>query len=289
MKQTILTVAVAILASLATFFVLNNETAHQQPIEKEQKAQSGYEYVAVTGTLRCAYATWPPYMMKDPNTGKLSGVAYDQMEQVAKFLEIKIDWTEEVGYGNYIEGLKTNRYDMMCATIWPDGSRTKNTTLTIPGLYSTTYTYVRIDESREFKSYEDINKDTVTIAALDGDVTYSLASNRFPKAKIHALPQTADGSTVLLAVATGKADVVIVDEGVFADFNKQNPGKLRKLENLGPAGVFSESYSVPLGDFQLKNMIDTALIYLTNSGITADILSRYKGSLYAPAPTYVNK
>lgn len=275
-------------AVLTGFFLVGLMSGYHQVLAAD-KVKNGFDSVAATGVLRCAYATWPPYMMKDPNTGVLSGVAYDQMEEVARFLDVKIDWVEEVGYGNYIEGLNTGRYDMMCATVWPDGPRAKNTTLTVPAYYSTIYPYVRGDEAREFASYADLNSADLTIAAVDGDVTYSLATSRFPEAKIHALPQMADGGAGLLAVATGKADIMFVDEGIFADFAQHNPGKLKQLDHLGPVGVFSESYSVPQGDFQLKNMIDTALVYLTNSGITADILSRYEGSLYAPAPLYVAK
>ncbi|NND65275.1 MAG: transporter substrate-binding domain-containing protein [Gammaproteobacteria bacterium] len=276
-------IVAALLASwLTTMFTSNSDSS----VSVESPKETAYERIVKTDTIRCAYAVWPPYMMVDANSGQLSGAAYDQMVEIAKYLELKLDWVEEVGYGNYIEGLNTGRYDMLCATVWPDGPRTRNTTLTIPGFFSTMYAFSRAGDVQTYQRFSDIDQASVTIAAVDGDATYSLARSRFPNAKVHALTQISEGNEVLLAVMSDKADIALVDEGVFLGFDRSNSGKLIKLAELGPIGVFSESYSVPLGDFQLKNMIDTALIYLTNSGITEEILNRYEGSLYPPAPTF---
>ncbi len=35
--------------------------------------QSTLDRVLASATIRCGYFTWPPYIAKDPNTGKLSG------------------------------------------------------------------------------------------------------------------------------------------------------------------------------------------------------------------------
>ena len=44
--------------------------------------ESTYERVIRTGEIRCAYAVYEPPLIKDPNTGKLSGIFYDVMEEV---------------------------------------------------------------------------------------------------------------------------------------------------------------------------------------------------------------
>ena len=47
------------------------------------------------------------------------------MNAIGKTLDLKIEWTEEVGWGNIGEGLKAGRYDMACVSMWPDAPKYK--------------------------------------------------------------------------------------------------------------------------------------------------------------------
>jgi hypothetical protein len=70
-----------------------------------------YDRVMKSQTIRCGYGLWSVYLHKDPNTGKMGGIYYDYMEALGKNLGLKIEWTEEVGWGDYIAGLKGDRFD----------------------------------------------------------------------------------------------------------------------------------------------------------------------------------
>ena len=71
-----------------------------------------------TGTLRCGYIVWQPYVMKDPNDKKLSGMSYDVFEAIAHNLGIKIEWTSEVLVGQQVASLDANKIDAVCGD-WP--------------------------------------------------------------------------------------------------------------------------------------------------------------------------
>lgn len=86
-------------------------------------ATSTYDRVISTGTIRCGYIPYPPGSFKDPNTGKLTGVFVETMEEAARRLDLKVQWTEEVGWATMIEGLQTNRYDMVCTPVWENATR----------------------------------------------------------------------------------------------------------------------------------------------------------------------
>ncbi|MDB5477939.1 MAG: amino acid transporter substrate-binding protein family, partial [Alphaproteobacteria bacterium] len=141
-RTILLAVIFSIFAAFLTVKMMVPETGI---VKNEAKKESVYDRVMRTGTLRCGYALSQPQMMKDPNTGKLSGVDYDVWEAIGKQLNVKIEWTEEVGWGNFIEGLRTSHYDAFCSNIWADYARTKLLTLTIPTIYSFVQTYVRAD------------------------------------------------------------------------------------------------------------------------------------------------
>lgn len=103
--------------SFLVFLVL----AHPAYAHKE----NAYERVMRTGELRCGYAMSPPNLEVDPNSGELTGLERDIWDEIGKELDLKILWTEEVGWGNYIEGLRTGRYDAFCNQAWPTPARLK--------------------------------------------------------------------------------------------------------------------------------------------------------------------
>src|SRR5688572_9830165 len=66
-------------------------------VEKPSKARpTVYERVAATKTLRAAYITYPPAVIRDPATGKLTGTFVETLERAADNLGWKVQWTEEV-------------------------------------------------------------------------------------------------------------------------------------------------------------------------------------------------
>ena len=76
-----------------------------------------------SGVIRAAYVSNPPSCIIDPNTGKVSGIFAEVIETIAKNAGLKLEWTEEVGFGSMIEGLAANRYDIVPCAIWPTASR----------------------------------------------------------------------------------------------------------------------------------------------------------------------
>ena len=110
--------------------------------------KSAYERINSSGKLRVGYIVVPPAVIKNPNTGQLSGIFVDTLQQAAKGLGLTIDWVEEVGWGTMIEGLDTNRYDLVCAQIWPNASRARKADFSKPLYYVGIGVYVRKGEKR---------------------------------------------------------------------------------------------------------------------------------------------
>lgn len=77
--------------------------------------ETAYDRIMKSGEIRCGYAISPPAMVQDPNTGEISGMDYDIWQEIGKELGVKIVWPEEAGWGNYITGLNSGRYDAFCS------------------------------------------------------------------------------------------------------------------------------------------------------------------------------
>jgi polar amino acid transport system substrate-binding protein len=170
------------------------------PVFAADQKESAYDRVVRTGTIRCGYGISPPALVQDPNTKVVSGLDYDIWQEIGRELGLKIEFTEEAGWGNFIEGLRSHRYDAFCSEMWADPGRAKFLSLSIPVMYSSLYIYARADDTRFDGNLERVNAPDVTIPAIEGDVSVALAQNRFPNAKIFYLPQTGTVSDILLAI-----------------------------------------------------------------------------------------
>lgn len=241
-----------------------------------QAAETTYDRVMASKTIRCGYFTWPPYITKDANTGKLSGINYDIMEAIGKNLGLKIEWVAEIGVGDVVAGLETNKADVMCATVWPNAARTQNLTLTKPTFYSIAYAFVRADDKRFDGDLGKANKKDIKVSGIDGDITADLAIEKLPNATPAFLPQTASGSEILLQLMTKKADIALVDEGMVNDFMKSNPGTLRKVANVAPTRIFGEHLPVRRGEYHLRDMLDVSIQQLINDGLMDELVNKYR-------------
>ena len=251
------------------------------------------ERVLKTGTIRCGYFTWPPYITKDPNTGKLSGINYDIMEAIGKNLGLKIDWAAEVGVGDVVAALNTNKFDVMCATVWPSPGRTQNLTLSLPAFYNVAFAYVRKDDKRFDGDLMKANTKEIKVSGIDGNYSQDLSKEKLPNATQSMLAQTASGSEILLQVMSKKADIVFSDAGMVNDFMKNNPDALRQVAGIGPVRYYGEALSVKRGEFQLKNMLDTSIMQLTNDGVIGAMVEKYRkeyqSTFYAPSKSFEAK
>lgn len=249
--------------------------------------QKVFDRVVANNVIRCGYATWPPAMIKDDKTGALSGVNYDVMEAVGRELNLRIEWVEEVSFGNYLDGLNADRYDVFCSTTWPDPAQIRLQTYTRPYFFSPTFAYVRVNDDRFDGDLDLINSPDVVIAVIDGDSSSTSARIDYPMAKAYALPAMSKADGLFHAVANKKADILFTDEGNFRSFDKENPGLLRAVKDVPTARVYGEFMAVKYGETELRDMIDVALSGLINSGKIATIIGRYDEESYLlPQPDF---
>jgi len=251
--------------------------------------QSAYQRIISSGKIRCGYVTYVPGCIKDPNSGKLSGMMVDIVNELGKSLGLQVEWSEEVGWGSMIEGLNTGRYDIVGSGVWANATRGKVCGSTVPLFYSGLHAYVRNDDHRFDHHLEAINSNSVRIATTDGEMAAIIAKADFPQAQELALPQLSDLSQLLINVETKKADVTFQENAATAWYLKRNPGKLRCLTTNNPIRVFPYVLLTPLEDLALKSMLDTAIQELINRGYVEKVLRKYEiepGTYYRTVRPY---
>jgi len=213
--------------------------------------------------------------MKDPNTGKLSGIYHDVIEKIAGNVSLKVEWTEEVGWANQIEGLQAGRYDMICSPVSLNSGRARAADFSIPLFYSPVQVWVKADNN-SLQSIDQLNDPKIKIAVLDGEQTSVFARQFFPKAQTVSLPQTVQFSDLLLQVTTGKADVVFAEPLAVREFMESNPGSLKAITSTKPLVLVPNIFLLKRDEFVFKEMMDNALRELFNTGYMDQVISQYE-------------
>ncbi|MEP3890936.1 MAG: transporter substrate-binding domain-containing protein [Hellea sp.] len=248
----------------------------------EVTSQTVYNRVLETGVIRAAYITYPPAAMKDTVSGEMSGIFVEALEQAASNLGLKVEWTEEVGWGAQIEGLNSDRYDIVGSPVWANPTRGKLTNMSRPLYYSGIGVYVKSGDPKFAgitpADWTPINSEGFRIATIDGETADLIARTQFPKAQRVSLTQLSDISQKFLEVANGQADVLFAEPYFAQQYAKNNPD--REFTNLAlqkPIRVLGNCYMFKKNETQFKHMLDVAFEDLLNSGYIDELLAKYEG------------
>ncbi|TAH36104.1 MAG: amino acid ABC transporter substrate-binding protein [Alphaproteobacteria bacterium] len=276
MAQSAKTVLISIVASLAVCFLLINWMG-LKPQQASNAKESVYERVIRAGTIRCGYFNVPPYMIKNPNTGELSGIAHDVMEQVGARLNMKIEWVMESAFPTMAQDLNQDRYDALCSGAWNMPTRAKVADFTVPFFFTPSIVIVRADDTRFDKDVTILNNSDYTLAIVEGTPQQYLHKTRFQNAKLYSLPEYSSPAEALEVVATKKADAAIYFVSELDLYNRHNPDK--KLKNATPnhpVFIGASSMIVKKGEVDFKNLLDQVLLYLMADGTVDEILKKYQ-------------
>jgi polar amino acid transport system substrate-binding protein len=238
-----------------------------------------YDRIIRSNTIRAAYLTYPPACMVDTRTGELSGIFVDVLEKACENLGLQLRWTEEVGWAAQIEGLESDRYDIVGSPVWANPTRGRLTTMSIPVYFSGIGVYVRIDDYRFDDDFSLINQPNVRIGTIDGESADLIARTDFPNARRVSSTQFTDISQKFLDLATNKCDVVFAEPYYAYEYLRNNPGTIRNIAEENPIRLFGNCYMFKKNEFQLQQMLNVAIQDLINSGYVDQIIKKYE-----PAP-----
>ena len=273
MKNNILIITITIILTILINISFLSFYHKNQPITTE--AKSVYSRVIESGKIRCGYVPYEPGLIKDPNTGKFSGIVYDSMEEIAKNLKLKVEWTEEVGWGTMIEGLERDRYDMICSPVWANSSRGKLVDFSVPLFYSGIGAYVSSNNDK-IVGLSKLNSPETKITTIDGEMSDIIANSEFPLATKISLPQNSDVSQLLLNVQNAKADITFVEPFIAEGYLKNNPNSIKNIIANKPIRTFGNCFMLKKNQYELKRMIDTASNEILNSGYVDKSIAKYE-------------
>lgn len=163
---------------LSSFVLLLSLAAQAHAQETRLTHESVYHPRDANGNTALRLYRLGDMLKKDPNTGAMSGLTYDLVSAIGRELGLKVEWTEETGWGTFAQGLDSGRYDMMCSMGRQSGDRAKAALLTRPVAFNAMYAFARADDDRFDGGLQTLNDPAAAIAVVEGDPTQDIRARR---------------------------------------------------------------------------------------------------------------
>lgn len=229
------------------------------------------QQIKKNGVIRVCQAAYPPYNVKNPQTGEWQGLNVDIAKEIAAFLSVKIEDIDS-SFSTLIPSLLTRKCDISAAATYVTPARAEQVLFTTSYASDTKVAFVPVDSA--IKTYADLDKPNITIVTRSGTAEEAFAKRFFKQAKIKLT--TSDATQAhLLDVAAGRSDAAFAGRTGGVMFLKQNPNlKLRLIEDkqLDPSRF---ALMMPAGEYQLQQYLNISLQTLKDSGKLEEITGRW--------------
>ncbi len=258
------------------------------------RADDVFDRVMKTGTIKCAYYVFTPVTERDPETGELTGLLVDYMEEIGRRANLRIEWAEEVTFGNWAPALQADRFDAVCTPMWPEIPMARAVAFTEPLFFAGLSPLVRADDPRfqsdnEAENFARLNQPDVTFIAQEGNAQEPLTRAAFPEATVRTISAAIEGPVVLQEIVTGKADAILLDRNAEITYNRNNDVKLRLIAPEKPVKVQPFTLVVRKEAMIWKDFLDNAIRELHNDGMLERMMRRWEPEPYTflrPAVPY---
>ncbi len=225
------------------------------------QAQSTWEKIHDTGTLRMGVTQAPPWYSKNPETGEWdSGLIVSIGQSMAEELEVELE-VVEVTWATAIAALQADKIDMMFLDATPKRAIVVDYPFQ-PLLYISLAVLARDD--LDVERWDDLNKPEVSIAVPQASSMDAFLTRTVPNADIQRFP---DNGASLAAFQSGRVDAVsLFHPPLLAARKKFGAGKI-----VIPTPAFSSPSSIAVrreADKTFRDWVSHTIFYYYETGRT---------------------
>jgi polar amino acid transport system substrate-binding protein len=244
------------------------------PPAQAQQQESILQKVQKSKVIHAGYIPYPPFVIVDPSTKKLSGYFIELMDAIVAEMGqgIKVEY-EETTWGTMVVGAQSGKFDVVVSGIFSTIPRTMQVTFTRPVLLVGLSAVARAGDNR-FKTEADLRKRGLTVAVTAGEVGHSYAQKFLPEAKLIVL-DTPDITRPMLEVLSGRADIGIADSMSVYNFVQAHKANTVNVFAERPLYLYGTGLLLPR-DLQWKDFMDQAINFLEYSKVLDRLEQKYK-------------
>ena len=212
---------------------------------------------------------YKPEMFLDEN-GEPAGYDVDLLNALAEDMGVELQ-IENLDFNGLIPGLQAAQFDMVSVGLGATDERKEVISFSRGYVPYATILGVPVGAERD-NTIEAYNQEGVIITALQGSTSEQLITDQFPNATVASFP---DQNAALLEVASGRADAVIVEDYLLADFNKSNGDALKAAELDAPLTLYFGAWGVQKDNQALIDTLDAFLCKVQNDGTMEELYTKW--------------
>lgn len=229
------------------------QEARAQLLDSGIDANSVLAKIKKDSTLRVGYAQTAPWFYQDAKSGELSGIYKEVCDQLARDLEMKVEYVE-VSFANATVGLRKGDFDLFGSSLTYTVPRALVINYVGPLWSKGTLAVTHKDFADRFKTIADFNKEDVIFSENAGSAEESRMQQLFPKAKM----TTTTGQLTLAAepVRAKKAHLFVTGDSDALLLAKRNPSWAVVVDPDHPFDKKPATWAIRYGDPSWKEFLD---------------------------------
>lgn len=223
----------------------------------------------VIGTTLAA----PPFAYRN-DKGEPEGLEIDLMNKLGEYMGVEVE-VADMAWGGLIPALLSGRIDIIGARMSATMERATKVVFAHPWLMTGTFA---VAKSKEFKTWEDLNKPGVKVCAIAGAIGAAVAKAKLPKATL--VTYELDGDQ-LKALSDGRVDAALNDELIVMGFTGKIPGAKVLEGNMQP-DAYAYAARPDFASYRMKNWLDLYFATIMRSGEYGEIYKKWLGKEWTP-------
>ena len=227
----------------------------------DAEASTALSRIVKKSELRVGMSGNQPPLNAKSRTGEMIGLEVDLATMLAKAMGVKLSIVE-IPFSDLLGAVKKGKVDMVMSGMTITLERNLEAAFVGPYFVSGKSILTRADRLSAADETDEINQESVKLAALRGSTSQKFVEVMIPKAKLET---TTDYDTGVQMVIDGKVDALIADYPICVLSVLRNPGKglaaLTTPFTIEPIGI-----ALPSGDPLLVNAVTNFLNALQGTG-----------------------
>jgi ABC-type amino acid transport substrate-binding protein len=211
--------------------------------------------------------------------GEPAGYDVELLNALAEELDLELE-IKNLDFNGLIPGLQSKQFDMVSVGLSPTEERKQSVDFTRGYVPYAQILAAKTDDDTE-ATMEAWNDSGKTITSLQGSTAEKRVQESFPEAQSKSFP---DQNAAFLEVSTGRADAIVVENYLLAQFNKSNNDALKEVEFEEPLHVEYGSWAVQKGNTGLVERLDEFLCEMQESGELAELYEEAHETEMPPMP-----
>jgi ABC-type amino acid transport substrate-binding protein len=242
---------------------------------------SALDQMVARGEMRVGYVSWNPAVIKNPETGELTGIFPDMVNYMAETLKLHVRW-KETTLANFAAGLQSRQYDFSVGPTFITIPRSVPVAFTQPVAYVGNSAVVNANTPPP-SSPDEIAARSMRVAVLQGQAMDEFFKRRYSNVELLILSGS-DLTAPLAAVSTGRADIGFMNTVTVARYAEAHQDVKPIFMGDDQLEMLPLAWGTRHQDSALQSFLESSIIYLKSTRKLERIQARYDIQLLYDTP-----